>query len=89
MRGDVSEMGIANLGEAIPQPHRIDRFGQLGAARLIDTARIDPDVPVASLAGDSARLSDLPRELRVAPDGIIRLPEMIAGVLGQAWRRCA
>ena len=35
---------VALGGVLVPAKHRVDRFGQLGAARFIDAARVDPKV---------------------------------------------
>ena len=43
---NVGEKGIADLRIAIPVEYGVDRLRQLGAARLVDTARVDPDVAV-------------------------------------------
>ena len=38
----ILEESIATCCTAVPGVHRVNRFRQLGTARLVDTARIDP-----------------------------------------------
>lgn len=37
---NVVEICVADLGFAIPAPHRVDRFGKLRATRFVDAARV-------------------------------------------------
>ena len=73
VRGNVGKESIADLGIAVPIEHRVDGLRQLGAARLVDTGRVDPDVLEAIMAGNLARLPDLLGEAGIrVPDRATR-----------------
>ena len=52
-------MRAADIGVLVPTEHRVDGFQQLGAARLIDAARVNPYVVVAICESDFAEFLDL------------------------------
>ena len=56
---DVFKIHVADLGEGVPVEHRVDRLRQLGAAFLVDTARVDPDPSVAVGLRDFTAPADL------------------------------
>ena len=60
---DVLEVGKANVGECVIPEHRVDRFGEFCAARLVDATRIDPDPFVAAALRKNAALTDLRRDI--------------------------
>ena len=66
--GHVCEVRVAHVRGLVPRIHRVDSLRQLGAARLVDAARVDPDVPVAVLARDRTCVPDFGREVAVLPD---------------------
>src|SRR5262249_8258215 len=44
---DVDQVGVTHLGIAVPLEHGVDGLGKLGAAALVDAARVDPDISIA------------------------------------------
>ena len=65
---DVGEIRVAHRRKAVPSIHRINGLGQLGAAILVDTTGVDPEVIISGLARDLACLQDLRGELGIDPD---------------------
>jgi hypothetical protein len=60
----IAARNVAKVREAlpcilIPFEHRIDCLRQLGAARLVNAASVDPDVSVAHGSGKRAATPDL------------------------------
>ena len=56
---DVGGVGVAHRREVVPLVHGIDSLGLLGAARLVDAARVDPNVAIAVLPCDDSGIPDL------------------------------
>ena len=61
---NVPEVRVAQVRAPVPLVHGVDRLGQLRAARLVDAARIDPDVLEAVSPRHLACPSDLLVEAR-------------------------
>ena len=57
-RGDVAEVGATDLCERVVAEHRVDRFGKLGAALLVDATGVIPDPSEAEAFGDGAADAD-------------------------------
>jgi len=57
--GVVFQEGVAHSGLAIPGKHGVDGLGELGAAGLVDAARVDPDIIVAVVEGNLSTLEHL------------------------------
>ena len=55
----VLEVGVAHGRLLVPRVHGVDGLGHLGAALLVDAARVDPDVVVAILGRLAAGVRDL------------------------------
>jgi len=56
---DICQPDVANLGHLVPPEHGVDSFRQLGAARLVDAAGVDPCVlKFRYLPGPSAGFGD-------------------------------
>lgn len=47
---EIREVDVADIGISVPGKHAVDGLGQLGATRLVDATRVDPNVGVASLS---------------------------------------
>lgn len=56
---EILEYNEAYFRIPVPLKHGIDRFGQLGTARFVDTASIDPRIVEAIFQGETANSSDL------------------------------
>ena len=52
-------MREAHLRERVPAEHRVDSFGKLGAARLVDAACVVPDPLIPMLFREDTGLADL------------------------------
>ncbi len=56
----VRQEHVAHLGAAVPRAHGRDDLGQLGAASLVDVARVDPGVvEFVAVANEAAGPRDL------------------------------
>ena len=47
--GNVRKVDVADFGLRVPAIHRVDRFREFSAARLVDTAGVNPN-PLVSVA---------------------------------------
>ena len=54
--GNVRKERVTDGSFAVPGEHGVDGFGELGAARLVDTARVDPDVAESMSARNGTRI---------------------------------
>lgn len=57
--GDIGEVGYADLSVTVPRVHGVDGLGELDAARVVDTACVDPQPVVTALNGKLAAIADL------------------------------
>ena len=73
--GDVLEEGVADVRTGVPGMHRVDRLGELRAARLVDAARVDPRPLVPRRLGERAEVADLGARERARVDSRGRVPE--------------
>ena len=55
----ICEIRVTDFGADIPAPHGVDRLRKLRAARLVDTAGVDPSPSIPVLPSYFAALADL------------------------------
>ena len=67
---DVVEVRVADVRARVPREHGVDGLGELGAARAVDAAGVDPEPLVAVRLGEPAALADLGRRAR--EQGVLR-----------------
>ena len=59
---NIAEEGKTDTGEGVVSEHGVDRLGELGTARLVDTAGVDPHPLVTLSFRDLAASADLLRD---------------------------
>lgn len=79
---DVRQVGVADRRLRLPQVHRVDSLGQLGAAGLIDAIGVHPQVLEPILKVLLAGKADFPEARFEATCGVVGLPVLVADLTG-------